>query len=210
MERELHFSGGALRSSLEIVLHWNQSNNKPQVAPWKLRWVLLFVVVVVVYVLTRVQPFVAPWTIVHQASLSMGFFRQEYWSGKKKNTGMGCHFLLQGIFLTQGWNLCLLHWQADPLPLSHQGSQVPYGDHQKLRCEIPRVPQWSLIGLYPRCLSGDLPHGVCFIDCGPFLAHRLWSVRKLYFWGSGCKLEQRANWTTALVLCRTGLGSMTW
>ena len=35
---------------------------------------------------------------------------------------MGCHFLLQGIFLTQGWNSCLLHWQAGSLPLSHQGS----------------------------------------------------------------------------------------
>ena len=30
---------------------------------------------------------------------------------------MDCHFLLQGIFLTQGSNLCLLHWQADSLPL---------------------------------------------------------------------------------------------
>ena len=27
-----------------------------------------------------------------------------------------------GIFLDQGVNLCLLHWQADSLPLSHQGS----------------------------------------------------------------------------------------
>ena len=27
-----------------------------------------------------------------------------------------------GIFLDQGSNLCLLHWQADSLPLSHQGS----------------------------------------------------------------------------------------
>ena len=33
---------------------------------------------------------------------------------------MGCHFLLQGIFPTQGLNLCLLRWQADSLPLSHQ------------------------------------------------------------------------------------------
>ena len=33
-----------------------------------------------------------------------------------KNTGVGCHFLLQGIFPNQGSNLhliCLLHWQAD-------------------------------------------------------------------------------------------------
>ena len=42
-----------------------------------------------------------------QAPLSMVF------SGK--NTGMGCHALLQGIFLTQGLNphlLYLLQWQA--------------------------------------------------------------------------------------------------
>ena len=38
-------------------------------------------------------------------------------------TGVGCHFLLQGIFLTQGLNLCLLHWQVDSLPLSLQGSE---------------------------------------------------------------------------------------
>ena len=41
-----------------------------------------------------------PWTVAHQASLSMRFF--------SKNTGVGCHFLLQGIFPTQGSNLCLL------------------------------------------------------------------------------------------------------
>ena len=31
--------------------------------------------------LSRVRPFVTPWTAAHQASLSMGFSRQEYWSG---------------------------------------------------------------------------------------------------------------------------------
>ena len=39
-----------------------------------------------------------------------------------KYTGAGCHFLLQGIFPIQGLNLCLLHWQADALPLHHMGS----------------------------------------------------------------------------------------
>ena len=36
------------------------------------------------------------------------------WDSPGKNTGVGCHFLLQGIFLTQVSNLsllCLLHWQ---------------------------------------------------------------------------------------------------
>ena len=40
---------------------------------------------------------------------------QEYWSGKKKkkNTGVGCHFLLQGIFPgIEPTSLCLLHWRV--------------------------------------------------------------------------------------------------
>ena len=43
------------------------------------------------------------------------------WDCPGKKTGVSCHFLLQGIFLTQGSNLPLLHWQADCLPLNHQG-----------------------------------------------------------------------------------------
>ena len=42
-----------------------------------------------------------------------------------KNTLVGCHFIFQGIFLTQGLNLhllCLLHWQVILYRLSHQGS----------------------------------------------------------------------------------------
>ena len=31
--------------------------------------------------LSRVQLFATPWTVAHQAPPSMGFFRQEYWSG---------------------------------------------------------------------------------------------------------------------------------
>ena len=46
------------------------------------------------------------------------------WDFPGKNTGAGCHFLLQGIFLTQGSNLRFLHWQADSLPLLHLGSHV--------------------------------------------------------------------------------------
>ena len=34
---------------------------------------------------------------------------------------MSSHFLLQGIFLTQGSNPCLLHWQADCLPTVLRG-----------------------------------------------------------------------------------------
>ena len=35
---------------------------------------------------------------------------------------MGCHFFLQGIFLTQGSNPSLLHCRQTLYPLSHQGN----------------------------------------------------------------------------------------
>ena len=44
---------------------------------------------------------------VWMISCLLNSFRVELW---KWNTGLGCHFLLQGIFLTQGLNLGLLHW----------------------------------------------------------------------------------------------------
>ena len=128
--------------------------------------------------------FATPWTVTHQAPLSVGYTRQECWSGLPcplpgglpnpgmepepmslmspaltgrffttrkqkqsrsvmsdssrsqglshpwdspgKNTGGGCHALFQGIFLTQGLNPHLLHWQEGSLPL------VPPDKHTKL------------------------------------------------------------------------------
>ena len=56
-------------------------------------------------------------------NLPGSFVHGKYFPGK--HTGVVFHFLLQGIFPTQGSNLCLLcllYRQADSLPLSHQGS----------------------------------------------------------------------------------------
>ena len=65
--------------------------------------------------LSHVWLFVTPWTVAHQAPLSMEFSRQEYWSD--------CHSLLQGIFLTQGsspglWlcRLILYYWATREAP----------------------------------------------------------------------------------------------
>ena len=46
------------------------------------------------------------------------------WDFPGKNTGVGCHFLLQGIFSTQGSNPCHLHQQVYSLLLSYQGSPI--------------------------------------------------------------------------------------
>ena len=90
---------------------------------------------------------------VHQLCLTLcdpmdcsppGSLRQ--WDSPGKNTAVGCHFLLQGIFPTQGSNLCLLcllHWQVDSLPLS-------------TTCEVPYLHQWGSQGselTLRRCLT---------------------------------------------------------
>ena len=63
-------------------------------------------------------------TVPHKAPLSMGFSKQEYWSG--------CRALLQGIFPTQGCNPCLLsllHWKAGSLPLAPPGKPEDHHRH---------------------------------------------------------------------------------
>ena len=52
-----------------------------------------------VYMLNCVWLFVTPWTVALQAPLGAC-----PWDFLGKNTGMDCHFLLQGIFPTQGLN----------------------------------------------------------------------------------------------------------
>ena len=75
-------------------------------------------------------------SVACQASLSMGF------SGKI--TGVGCHFLSQRIFQTQGSNPGLLHWQADSLPLSHQRS--PCLGFRWTQINLYFMNGWMLLG----------------------------------------------------------------
>ena len=49
------------------------------------------------------------------------------WKSPGKNTGVGSHSLLQGIFPTQGSNLGLLHCRQILYCLTHQGSPVDMG-----------------------------------------------------------------------------------
>ena len=66
---------------------------------------------------------------------------------------MSCHFLLQGIFPTEGLNPCLLHWQADSLPLSCLGSPPILSlPHYTMCCAV-------LAKLLPRCPTLQDPMG---------------------------------------------------
>ena len=69
-----------------------------------------------------VQRFATPWTTAPTRLLCP-------WDFPGKNAGVCCHFLLQGIFPTQGSNpglLSLLHWQGDSLTLVPAGKPREY------------------------------------------------------------------------------------
>ena len=77
------------------------------------------------------------------------------WNSPGKDTGVGCHFLLQGIFPTQGSKPCLLHllcWQVGSLPLCHLGSHSSW--HRSLKLGLPVTPEACASFLPALC---DLP-----------------------------------------------------
>ena len=104
------------------------------------------------------------WAVVHQAPLSMGFSRQEYWSG------VPCP--PPGIFLTQGLNphlLCLLHRQAGSLPLGPPGKPHLRGTlvFKNLRSQM-RLPGSGLLFFLtspkPRLGRGEVGDETFFIE----------------------------------------------
>ena len=67
------------------------------------------------YLLSHVRLFATPWTAALPGSSVHG-------DSPGKDTGLGCHALLQGIFPTQGLNPALPHFTRILYRLSHQGS----------------------------------------------------------------------------------------
>ena len=63
--------------------------------------------------LSCVQLFAIPWTVAKLLGP---------WNFPGKNVAVGCHFLLQGIILTQGLKASLLNYRQILYHLSHQGS----------------------------------------------------------------------------------------
>ena len=106
--------------------------------------------------LSHVRLFAIPWTVVYQTSLSMGFSRQEYWSGVP--------FPSPGDLPDQGSNRGLLHCRQKLYPLSHQRSprhpyfslKGPFGtasssQHQSL---VPLISSTCFSGSHPWEFSG--------------------------------------------------------
>ena len=74
--------------------------------------------------LSRVWLFVIPWTAAHQASLSVEFPSQEYWSGLP--------FPTAGDLPTQGLSSILLHWQQ-------AFNTAPPGKPNDLSMPLPKI-----------------------------------------------------------------------
>ena len=69
--------------------------------------------------LSHVQLFGTPWTVARQAQSPELLCS---WDFPGKNTGVGCHFLLQEIFPTQGSDSGIPHSRQTLYHLSHQGN----------------------------------------------------------------------------------------
>ena len=87
------------------------------------------------------------------------------WESPGKDTGVGCHFLLQGIFPTQGSNpclLCLLQWQVGSLLQASHGKPPFYEwerqDHGFIEI-TPLICTSALWGQYPILYRPELPSG---------------------------------------------------
>ena len=62
------------------------------------------------------------------------------WNFPGENTGVGCHFLLQGIFLSQGLNLGFLHCQQIVYGLSYQGGPSSTTKHRSKSTIVSPLP----------------------------------------------------------------------
>ena len=70
------------------------------------------------------------WTVAHQALLSMGFSRQDYWSG------LTCLSPGDRIRIT----LCLSHWQAGSLPLVPPGKPLTTSEESRAKAGSEHIP----------------------------------------------------------------------
>ena len=121
------------------------------------------------------------------------------WDFPGKKTGVGCHFLLQGIFLTQGSNPHVLHWQADSLVLSHQGSpgkSSPNLTTMNRSFKPPRLPlppsprgdspfltfQAQDSGLVLSCSQDCMLSDPCSFFCTLYLFIWTWHWNFFLFW----------------------------
>ena len=116
-----------------VVVDYKSDHNLLQIYPLTTEEQFAAVVLV-----AKLSPTLAPpWTVTHQVPFSMGF--------PGKNTGVGCHFLLQGIFPILSSNAQLLNWQVDFLPTEPPGKPEYSYLHREsgLACDLLRTTEYA-------------------------------------------------------------------
>ncbi|CAI9180095.1 unnamed protein product [Rangifer tarandus platyrhynchus] len=78
--------------------------------------------------------------------------------GKPRSPGVGCHFLLQRLFPSQGSSPRLLHWQADSLPSEPPGQPDRYHAVCRMDEYIPGPTSVLSIRLSGEWLPGTCTH----------------------------------------------------
>ena len=105
--------------------------------------------------LSCVRLFTTPWTAAYQAPLSMGFARQEYWSGVPLPSPIFC------IMTHKIQNMCLPETEHSPKPLKFTTAQrqaIPNTEEEKGR-GAGKVRDWLGIGLHPDSARQPSPPG---------------------------------------------------
>ena len=143
--------------------------------------------------LSCVQLFATPWIVACPKLLRP-------WDFQGKSTGVGCHFLLQGTFPTQGSNPGLSHCRQTLYHLSHQGT-----NH-----EGNAKPQWEITS----CLLGmpiieKVGENTCWQGCGEKEAllpcwwgcKLVWPLQKIV-WRPLKNLKAKPPYDPAILLLR--------
>ena len=119
---ELKLNGALITLNVNKLKSWLKDSWKYKLAQRILKTIIRMCVYLCVCMLSRfslVWLFATLWTVACLASSSMGFSRQEHWSG------LPCppprDLPDQGI---EPHLLCLLHWQVGSLPLAPSGRSV--------------------------------------------------------------------------------------
>ena len=105
------------------------------------------------------------------------------WDFPGKNTGVSCHFLLQGIFPTQGLNLHLIHWQVDTYHWATREAQ--FCVYIILKCPFKQLSENSERACKSYYLFEFCYYGQRFYHCFQNWMEVWFQENKFFFWDLG-------------------------
>ena len=121
-------------------------------------------------------------------------FSRSPWDSPGKNTGVGCHFLLQRIFPTQGLNPGLPHCRQMLYRLSHQGKGEEI--RRALDPAKTRGDRFSLEGGRRRARGLRHQRETLYLLCKPWVL----GLTLSFLWEGSCELSKVSNHSSSPIL----------